>query len=55
MFPKQQLYNDRYNLILNLYLTYDVTIISAVCFCHDLMATEKLSEIVLMGSLSYVR
>ena len=52
MFPKQQLYNDRYNLILNLYLTNDVTTNSAVCFCHDLMATEKLSEIVLLGSLS---
>ena len=35
--------NDRYNLILNLYSTYDVTINSAVCFCHDLMATKKLS------------
>ena len=43
MFLKHQLYYDRYNLILNLYSTCDVTINIAVCICHDLVATEKLS------------
>ena len=34
---------DRYNLILNVYSTYDVTIDRAVYFCHDLLTTEKFS------------